>query len=236
MTTIFDMRESDQNHKAWQSYKRPPKEVLEKVYEDENRRRPVTLPADLTESPIASSTTPRRRILDATAAYPPSPVTGWSSNMPYYMPYPTAGPSNAPHYLPHPFAGPLNVPYYPSHPITSASIISSNPLVNEGVRRSPSNNDDNNDNGDNGDNIQYPSISEFFTELTKNEGGFHYFENYTDAFHQSGFYRIDQLADETFTVNDMLKSIEHLKEGTARVIKKRAVEKVKRIQRGKRRR
>lgn len=102
--------------------------------------------------------------------------------------------------------------------------IPSGPTATDNTCGSPS--DDDND-------VQYPNVSTFLTELTKTEGNFHYFENFTDAFHESGFYRIDQLADESFTVNDMLKSIAHLKEGTARVIKKRAVEKVRRIRKGK---
>ena len=57
----------------------------------------------------------------------------------------------------------------------------------------------------------------------------HYFTNYTEAFRDNGYYRVDQLADENFTVGHMMEIIHHLKEGTAWVIKKRASDKVKRI-------
>ena len=246
-TLIFDVNVTDQNRKAWLSYKRAPKEVLEKVYEDENRRRPVLLPVELTKSPIASSTIPRRQ-QDANPAVlsQPGTATGWFQppvvsppGMPYYHPYPPVGPPGAPYYpshsmasppiapyyLPHHPAGPSRSPHYPPYPVASSS---SNPLTGESERRSPSNEDEDED-------VTYPTISEFLKHLgtVETDTDFHYFTSYTESFHQKGYYRIDQLADENFTIKDMMESIANLREGTAREIKKRAAKKVKQIQKGK---
>ena len=65
------------------------------------------------------------------------------------------------------------------------------------------------------------------------ESGYHYFTNYTDSFHEQGYYRVDELADDSFTVEHMMEIIKYLKEGTARVIKKRAVKKVRKVRKGK---
>lgn len=65
------------------------------------------------------------------------------------------------------------------------------------------------------------------------ESGHHYFTTYTPFFHDQGYYQIDQLADESFTVEHMVEIIDQLKEGTARVIKNKALEKVRRIRKGK---
>ena len=61
----------------------------------------------------------------------------------------------------------------------------------------------------------------------------HYFTVYTEAFHNNGYYRIDELADVGLTVGHMIEIIDHLKEGTARVIKSKALDKVKKIRKGK---
>ena len=102
--------------------------------------------------------------------------------------------------------------------------IPSNPLVGKETRGSPS---------DNEQDLEYPTISDFFEELMTTESGSHYFTTYTEFFHNQGYYRIDQLTDESVTVEHMVKIIEQLKDGTARVIKKKALEKVKRIRKGK---
>lgn len=128
-----------------------------------------------------------------------------------------------PHFPPHHLAGPSSTPHYPPYPVASTS---SRLLDREGERGSPSDDDED---------VTYPAISEFLEQLatTETETDFHYFTNYTEDFHQKGFYHIDQLADKTFTVKDMTESIVNLKEGTARVIKKRAVKKVKQIRKEK---
>ena len=92
------------------------------------------------------------------------------------------------------------------------------------MRRSPS--DDNLD-------IQYPSIAEFFAELTETKSSEHHFMTYMEAFRDEGYYRINELTAEDLTVGHMVEIIDHLKEGTAQVIKCKAVEKIKKIHKGK---
>jgi len=155
-------------------------------------------------------------------------------NVPYHLSYPPARPPGASYYPPHsvaPYypshypAGPPSTPHYPPDPIASSL---SQPLVEDDGRKSGSPSDDDED-------ILYPTISDFLKQLATTETGsdFHYFTNYTDGFHQKGFYRINQLADESFSVKDMMESIVNLKEGTARLIKKWAVKQVKKIRKGK---
>lgn len=119
--------------------------------------------------------------------------------------------------------GPSQTPFYPSQPPPTCSNVLPNHLADNDIPKSPS------DEGD----FEYPSISNFFEDLTKTESGDHYFTDYILSFQAQGYYQIDQLADESLTVEHMLKMIELLKDGTARVIKKRAVEKVRRIHKGK---
>jgi len=61
----------------------------------------------------------------------------------------------------------------------------------------------------------------------------HRFTDYTDSFNDRGYYRLDELGDESVTAEHMVIIIENLKEGTARVIKKKALEKLRRIRKGK---
>jgi len=140
-----------------------------------------------------------------------------------------ANPTITPYYLPHHPVGPSSVQHYPPYPTAGSS---SDPLTEEGGRGSPSDEDKDKDKDED---VTYPTISEFLKQLGATEAAtdFHYFISYTDSFHQKGFYRINQLADETFTIKDMMESIENLREGTAREIKKRAMKKVKQIQKGK---
>jgi len=65
------------------------------------------------------------------------------------------------------------------------------------------------------------------------ESGHHHFTDYTDSFNDQGYYRLDELGDESLTAEHMLEIIDNLKEGTARVIKKKALEKLQRIRKGK---
>jgi len=114
------------------------------------------------------------------------------------------------------------------YPLYSIADSPSGPLPAE--CGSPSDEDEDED-----EDVTYPTISEFLKQLGAMETGtdFHYFTSYTDSFHDKGFYRINQLADETFTVKDMMASVVNLREGTAREIKRRAVKKVKQIQKAK---
>ena len=143
----------------------------------------------------------------------------------FFTVYPT---SPLPTWLLYPVAGPLNVQPYPSwqapYPPTTHSNVPSIPPTDEGPCRSPSNDSED---------LEYPTISNFFEELTASENGHHYFMNYTDFFHKQGYYRINQLADKSLTVEHMMKMIEHLRDGTAQVIKMRVVKKVRQIHKGK---
>ena len=140
--------------------------------------------------------------------YPPGPFPGW-------MPYP-AWNAQAP-YPPYGFPGSSNAPSYPPHSTNTPSNI-----PDEGglSHRSPSDDDDE---------IEYPSVAEFLVELTETESSEHSFTNYVEAFRNEGYYRVDELAAEDLTVGHMVEIIDHLKEGTARVIKRKALAKVKKI-------
>ena len=92
--------------------------------------------------------------------------------------------------------------------------------LTEGDCESPSDGDEN---------LRYPTVTEFFAELTETESSEHYFTNYTEAFRENGYYRVNQLADENLTVGHMMEIIDHLKEGTAWVIKNKALDRVKKI-------
>ena len=76
-------------------------------------------------------------------------------------------------------------------------------------------------------------ISDFFEELMTTKSNRHHFTDYTDSFNDQGYYRLDELGDESLTVLHMTTIIKNLKEGTARVIKKKASEKLRRIRKGK---
>ena len=137
------------------------------------------------------------------------------------MPYQAANmPASYPSY---PLPGPSTAPPYPLHFTGDPSDIPSNSLT-EGDCGSPSD-------GDEG--VQYPTIAEFFTELMKTASTEHYFTDYTEAFRNNGYYRIDELADVGLTIGHMIEIIDHLKEGTAQVIKSKALDKVKKIRKGK---
>ena len=200
----FDAQPSDQKHGNWNDYKHPPKVVIERVYESNLQ---VQLPASLTGRAVASSRNQKSQNFNPSYIYPHGPFPGWMPPYPVpsapapYPPYTLPGPSNAPSYM----------PYHTDHSFNSPT---------EGDCRSP---------GDSDEDLQYPTTAEFFAELMETESSRHYFTNYTDAFHDKGFYRIDQLADENLDVNHMMEIVEDLKEGTARVIKTKALAKVKKI-------
>jgi len=205
---------SDQNRNGWKNFQRPPKEVLEKIY----KRYPhAPVPSELSGQPIVQSKNTRQSTLNTPYNYPTGPFTGW-------LPYPTAGPSNIQPYPPWPTPGPSHLPFYPSYPPAIHSNIPPNPLTNEITHGSTS--DDDQD-------LEYPTISDFFEELTTTENGHHYFTSYTNSFHEQGYYRVDELADESLTVDHMVNIIDQLKDGTARAIKNKALEKVRKIQKGK---
>jgi hypothetical protein len=204
----------DQNRNGWQNFQRPPKEVLEKIYKKYPH---APIPSELSGRPIVQSKNMKQSTSGAPYTYPMGPFPGW-------FPYPAAGPSNIQPYPSWPIPGPSHTPFYPSYPPAIHPNIPSNPLTNEVSCRSPS--DDDQD-------FEYPTISDFFEELMTTESGRHYFTTYTDSFHDQGYYRVDELADESLTVDHMVNMIEQLKDGTARVIKNKALEKVRKIQKGK---
>ena len=211
--TFSNIHLSNQKHGHWKDYRHPPKAVVEKVYESNPQ---VQLPTNLTGRPVTSSRSRRTSALGPPYPYPPNPFPGWTPYPAFDMPVPyhlytTSSSANAPHYSPHFTKSPSDVP--------------PGPLTEDGqIHRSPSDDDED---------IQYPSITEFFTELEKTSSSEHYFESYTAAFHDNGYYRIDELADEGLTVGHMMEIVNHLKEGTARVIKREAMNKVKKIHKGK---
>ena len=196
---------SYQKHGHWNDHKHPPKAVVEKVYENNLQ---VQLPMSLTGRPVISSRNQKSQNFNPSYVYPPGPFPGWT---PYSFPSALAP------YPPYTLPGPSNAPSYPAHHADH----SPSPAT-EGDHGSP---------GDSYKDLQYPTTAEFFAELMETESHRHYFTDYTEAFHDNGFYRIDQLADENLDVNHMMDIIDHLQEGTARVIKKRALAKVKKIHR-----
>jgi hypothetical protein len=193
---ISDAHPSDQSHGQWNDYKHPPKVVVEKVYESNLQ---ALLPTNLTGHPVTSSRNRRAPNVNPPYLYPPGPFPGWP-------PYPV--PSAPVPYPPYTLPGPSNPSSYPPY-LTDNSINS----PAEGDRRSP---------GDGDEDLHYPTITEFFAELMETESSEHYFTSFTDAFHNNGYYRIDELVDEDLTVGHMVDIIGQLKEGTARVIKKKA--------------
>jgi len=207
------MHLSDQKHGHWNDYRHPPKAVVEKVYESNPL---VQLPASLTGRPVISSRNRRQPAFNPPFLYPPGPLLGWPPYMAPNVPAP---------YPPSTISGPSIAPFYPPFSAETPTNIPSNSTA-EGyqTRRSPSYDDKD---------VRYPSIAEFFAELMETESSEHYFTNYTEAFRNEGYYRVDELAHEDLTVGYMVEIIDHLKEGTARVIKRKAVDKVKKIHKGK---
>ncbi|KAF9653507.1 hypothetical protein BDM02DRAFT_3225543 [Thelephora ganbajun] len=175
------------------------------------------LPSELSGQPTISSKNMRQSAFNAPYPYVPSPFAGWP-------PYLAPGSSNILPYPPWPVPGPSHTPFHPLHPPSVPSNVPTNPSANEEAPPPPS--DDDRD-------FEYPTISDFFEGLMATESGRHYFTNYTDSFHNQGYYRVDELADESLTVEHMVKMIENLKDGTARVIKNKALEKVRQIRKGK---
>ena len=80
------------------------------------------------------------------------------------------------------------------------------------------------------DNIQYLSIDDFVRELSEVCPFGHYFADVTADLQDHGYLTIDQLADPSLDVEHMMKLSPDLKEGTAHLIKKKAIKKVKHIQ------
>ena len=183
--------------------------MVEKVYESNPH---VQLPANLTGRAVVSSRSRRPPLFNVPYVYPHGPLPGWT-------PYPT--PSAPVRYPPYALPNLSNSPPYP-YPKSPFDVPFGPPT--EGDLRFLSDSDED---------LQYPTITEFFEELAETESSEHYFTNYTEAFHENGYYRVDQLADEGLTTGHMTEIINHLKEGTARVIKNKALDKVKRIRKGK---
>lgn len=136
------------------------------------------------------------------------------------MPYPPSSPPVP--YPPPTLAGPSSGLSYPPYLIKNPFDVSFSSPIEQDCK-SPS---------DDEEDLHYPAINEFFMEL-ETENDEHCFTDYTNAFRSNGYYRTDQLADESLTVDHMVKIIDHLKEGTARLIKNKALNKVKRIRKGK---
>ena len=173
--------------------------VVEKVYENYPQ---IQLPANLTGRPVVSSRNQRSSAFGSPYLYLPGPFPGWT-------PYPAwNAPAPYPQYGP---PSPSNALPYPPHSTDGPSSLS---------HRSA---------GDGDNEIEYPSITEFFTELMETESSEHYFTSYVEAFRDEGYYRVDELAAEDLTIGHMVEVIPQLKEGTARVIKRKALAKVKKL-------
>ena len=214
INTISNIRASDQNRKEWNNYKQPPKVLLKEIYATYPH---ASLPSELSGKPVISSKNTRQSAFNVPNPYAPNPFAGW-------FPHPMTGPSNVPPYPAWPTPGPSHAPFLPSYPPTIYPNALPNPPAGESASGSPS--DDNH-------NLEYPSVANFFKDLMTTEGDHHYFTNYTDAFHKQGYYRVYQLADKSLTAEHMTEIIGQLKEGTARIIKSRASEKVRQIRKGK---
>ena len=222
MTLIWVQQESqfltsvsNQNRNGWQNFQRPPKEVLEKIYQKYPR---APRPSELSGRQTISSKDPKQPASDTPYAHPPNPFAG------PWPPYSGAGPFGGPPYPPWPTPGPSYTPFHPQYPPTTHPGVPPNPPSDDGTHNSPS--DDEPD-------LKYPLISDFFEELMTTESDHHHFTNYADSFNDQGYYRLDELGDESVTVEHMVMIIENLKEGTARVIKRKALEKLRRIRKGK---
>ncbi|KAF9778370.1 hypothetical protein BJ322DRAFT_1025084 [Thelephora terrestris] len=198
------------NHGEWESHRRPPKEVLERVYKNHPR---VSLPTDLTGQQVISPKGRRPPASDAQYVYPPNPFVGWN-------PYLTAGPSNVPPGPLYPTPGLLNPPFYPPYPPTSHANNFSDTPADKRRHRSPSVDDQH---------IEYPSVSEFLAELEAADRGHHYFTNYTDFFHEQGYFHLNELADASLTTEHMMDIIPDMKDGTAHAIKNSALARVKKL-------
>jgi len=184
-----------QNHSKWDSYKCPLKEVLERVYKNYPW---MLLPADLTGQPTISAKGQRPPTSDAMYGYPPNQFAGWN-------PYLAARFLNMPPGPSYPVSGPSSAPFYPLYPTPPYAGTLPNPPTNEGRCRSPS---------DDGQSIEYPTISDFLAELTTADRSHHYFSNYTDYFHQQGYFHLDELADESLTAEHMMGMIHWGQGGT----------------------
>ena len=137
-----------------------------------------------------------------------------------WNPYPPAGPLNTqpgPSYF---APRPQNPPFYPSYPATPHTDIPSNPPADDRRVKSPIDDDQP---------TEYPTISDFLAKLAAADRGNHYFDNYTEYFHQHDYFHVDELADESLTTERMAELIPGIKDGTACAIKKKALEKVRRI-------
>ena len=116
---------------------------------------------------------------------------------------------------------PPMLPFYPpGYPYPPQTHPTTGPPVNEQRYRSPS---------DDAGSVEYPSISEFLAELDSTSRGHHHFMTYFSSFSEAGYYHIDQLADASLTPEHMIDIIPNLRDGTARAIKKQALEKVRQI-------
>jgi hypothetical protein len=115
--------------------------------------------------------------------------------------------------------GPPHPPFYQPYPPAASLGSSAN-----NITTSPSDDDEH---------IEYPTITDFFGDLMDTESYRHNFTEYTNTFNQQGYYRVDELADESVTSEHLVKIIPNLKDGTARVIKKRVAEKVKQVRKAK---
>ena len=188
--------------------------MVEKVYEKNPH---IYLPADLTGCPVASSKNRKTSALNPPYPYVPNPFGA------RWTPYSTFNPLAS--YPPYTSTSPSNVPPYPPYPTKSHSSFPPNsPTERDQTYRSPSDDDNS---------LRYPSIAELFTELMETESNEHHFTNYTDAFHDNGYYRVNKLTHEGLTMTHMMEIVDHLKEGTIQAIKKKALDKVKRICKGK---
>ena len=200
----------NQTHDEWENERRPPKEVLERIYKNYPS---VSLPADLTGQPIISPKGRKPPAPDVSQMYPSNPFMGWN-------PYLAATAMNMPPGPLYTTAGSSTTPFYPPHPTAAHSNIPQNLVTNEGTCQLSSDDDQA---------VKFPTIPEFLEELSANDHGSHYFTDFASGFHQHGYFSVDELADESLTAEHIVAMIPGMKDGTARVIKSKALVKVRKI-------
>ncbi|KAF9785386.1 hypothetical protein BJ322DRAFT_1108826 [Thelephora terrestris] len=198
------------NCKEWSNFKRPPKRVLEKIYE---QYPDAPLPSELSGRRAVSSKNTKQSTPAFNSPHMPGPFAGW----PFH---PMPGPSSISPFM-WPIPGASHAPFNPAQS-PAFHFNTSNPPVDEDLPRSPDSDDQD---------LEYPTIATFFEELEETESNRHHFTNFTEAFYEKGYYRVDELANESLTVEHMVEIIEYLKDGTARLIKSKAETKVRQIKR-----
>lgn len=200
----------NQNHNEWSNYKRPLKVLVEEIYE---KHPGASLPSEVSGQPTIPSKNSKQLVPNP---YIPGPFTspGWPSHQ-------VSGLSTYPPWsmslLPH-------TPFYPQYPPTTHPDAVPNPPINKETSQSPDDDDQH---------FEFPSIVDFFDNLTITESSHHNFMDYVVSFHEQGYYDVDQLADKSLTAEHLVQIIPDLKDGTARVIKRKATERVRQVKKAK---